>query len=702
MARAQAPHANGDPEAAGPRRSERQLNSATEPLAALTAWQFTERAPQWLDRVGRPAVWREMGPASLANGWGGMENAGRTTAIAIDPRNPNVLMVGAASGGLWRSTDGGGSWTPVGDYAPSLSFGAVAYDNADSRVVYAGTGEPHYSLDSFPGVGLLRSMDGGQSWELRGMDIFLGQSFTRVLPHPTRRGFLYVSTTGGVYRSTDSGGTWIKLLSGAVSDMVVDPRNPARLIAAVGYPWGSPANGLYYSSSSGDRWQKLQTGLPSDGAALARIQISSSRRFPDIVYTSFYNSAGGIRGIYKSTDFGASWVQLSGAPDYAGGQSWYDNYIEVSPFDPNVVFAGGTSTFRTVDGGLTWEDNTRSYAGGSIHPDHQTLTFSYSNPQVAYLGTDGGLFKTSNLGASWESLNKGLATIQFQHVDVHPTDPNIAYGGTQDNGTNKFEGQPTWRHVFTGDGGVTRVNPERPDVVYTEYVNLTISKSEDAGENWAWNVTQGIDLSEGALFYAPFNLDPSDPETLVAGTRRVYRTENGAVSWKPISPFLGGAISAITIAKSAREVIYAGTSDGRVWVTPNTGVSWYEVTGSLPRFYVGDLAVDPRNARHVYLAQVGWGQKLVWESTDAGGTWREASSGLPPAGVRMLAIHPKRPETLFAATDVGVFITENSGRSWVRYGRLPNVPVYSIVANATTGLITVGTHGRGAWRAPLP
>ncbi len=673
--------------------------STVEPAeAALSAWVKLARVPFFHDSAGTIAKWEEIGPRVLKRGWGGMDNAGRTSSVAVDPTDPRTVYAAAASGGLWKSTDGCATWAPIADYQASLCFGALALDPFNHNTVYAGTGEAHYSLDSFAGVGLLRSQDGGRSWMLLGSDVFIGQKFSRIVPDPRYPGFLYAAATGGVYRSTDGGGTWVQLLRGPASDLVMDPAKPACLIAAIGLPSGSPINGLYRSTDSGDHWEPLRRDLPRDSRDLGRLQIDLCRSFPNVVYASMYGSHGRLEGVYKSTDFGTSWLRLPNAPEYAGGQSWYDNYLAVNPNNPNVVFLGGTSSFRTTDGGETWQDNTRSYAGGRIHPDHHFLTFDPTDASRAYLCTDGGVFRTDDLGESWESVCNGLGTVQFQFLDVHPSDPNIAYGGTQDNGSNKYVGTLAWQHVFTGDGGVTRVNPINPDTVYTEYVRLAISKSTDAGRHWR-RATNGIELRDGALFYAPFNLDPENPDVLVAGTTRVWRTVDGAENWSVISPPLGGFVSALTIAPNNSQVIYAGTSTGRLWVTADTGKSWYPVSKGLTGGSIGDVCIDPRNARHVFVSQIAWGGNRVWESWDAGADWEPIGEGLPEVPIRTMTLDPQDPDTLFLGSDVGVFVSTNGGQRWQRLGQgLPNVPVFSIVANAKTGMVTVGTHGRGGWR----
>ncbi|MBV6458856.1 MAG: Ycf48-like protein [Fimbriimonadaceae bacterium] len=651
---------------------------------------------------GNGPQWVEIGPRTIRSGWGGMDNAGRMTAIVVHPHSRQIVYAAAASGGIWKSEDFCRTWRPIADDLASLSYGALAIDPTNPQVMYAGTGEPHYSFDSFPGVGIHRTRNGGETWELIGSETFAGHCFTRLICHPSRPGFIYASTTGGVYRSTDGGARWVRLLSGAASDLIIDPRSPDTLIAALGVPWGSPVNGLYKTRDAGQQWTRLTKELPANGWQMGRIQMDLCRAYPNVVYASVYGSFGALIGIYRSSDFGESWLRLPNALDYGGGQAWYDNYLTVSPTNPNVVFAGGTSTFRTVDGGASWEDNTRSYAGGPVHPDHHTMTFDPHDTQTVYMGGDGGIFRSRDLGGTWESVSAGLGTVQFQYVDVHPTDSSIAYGGTQDNGTNKFTGSQDWNHIFSGDGGVTRVNWKQPEVVYTEYVNLSIFKSNDGGRSWRYAVN-GIDLGEGALFYAPYNLDPSNPDILVAGTQSVWRSTDGADSWKRASPPLGGLVSAISIAPNNSAVIYAGTTSGAVWVTADTGKTWFDITARLPRAYIGDFAIDPRNARHVYMTQVGWGGNRIWETTDAGATWTAMGDGLPGVPIRAAALHPRNPETIFLGTEMGVYISTEGGRNWRRFGSgLPNAPVFSLVVNGVTGYVTVGTHGRGAWRARLP
>jgi photosystem II stability/assembly factor-like uncharacterized protein len=674
----------------------------SEAKARLTAWFETRHIPMYLDLSGSAGHWEEMGPRTLLSGWGGAENAGRMTALAIDPDDSRIVYAGAASGGVWKSEDGCKTWKPLTDFAPSLSYGCLAIDPFDHNRIYAGMGEPNNSADSFHGTGLMRSLDAGKTWRLLASDVFIGQKFSRIVPSPTRPGWLYAATSRGVLRSTDAGATWVDLLEGDSTDLLIDPASPETLIAALGRAFGDPRNGLYRSDDAGQTWRRLNEDLPFSGSELGRIQFSQCVKFPNVIYASMYGHRGSLLGFMKSSDFGKTWIRLPNVPNYAGDTQWYYDAVAVSPENPNIVFVSGSSTYRSLDGGDTWIDSTHSYSGGSVHPDHHALTFDLKNPSELYLCTDGGIFRTEDLGDHWESISRGLGTVQFQFVDVHPTDPNIAWGGTQDNGTNKFRGPLDWSNTFAGDGGVTRANWKNPKVVYTEYTNLAMLKSTDGGENWVWGATDGIDLAEGALFYAPFNLDPNDPDVLVAGTRRVYRSTNAAEHWSKISPILGSRVSALTIAPTLSSVIYAGTSDGRVWVTPDTGRKWFEVTPKRERGFVSDLCIDPHTARTVYMGESTWDHSSLWKSDDAGGHWRSIGDNLPPVPVHSLVLDPRHSDWVYAATEVGVFVSQNGGGDWKRLGLgLPNAPVYSIVANEFTGYLTVGTHGRGAWRIRL-
>ncbi len=675
--------------------------------AQFLAWYKTRSLPLFHVHGGPSVSWQEMGPGMILRGWNDTLNAGRMTSIVVSPQDSNLLFATAASGGIWRSDNGGSNWSPVADFAPSLSYGTIAIDPHNPNIIYAGQGEQNNSADSFAGSGLMRSEDNGIHWELLAQKVFSGQRFSRIIGNPQVSGMIYAATTRGVMRSTDHGQTWVTLLPGDATDVAINPQSPNQLLAAIGFAHGSPENGIYRSTDGGNSWKKLGGNLDIAGMDLGRLQFGQCAKYPNVLYVAMYSGLAtnkGLLGFLKTEDFGETWTELPNAPSYAGGSAWYYNVVAVCPDNPNIIFLCGTTTYRSEDGGHSFIDITRAYGDGKVHPDHHWIAFDPKSPHTLYLCTDGGIFKSPNLGETWEPRNKDLATVQFVYLDVHPTDPGIAYGGTQDNGTLKFTGNYFWPNVEAGDGGYTMVDPANPNIVYAEYVDLALYKTMDAGKNWRWGMTKGINRKEGALFYTPFNLDPQNPEVLVTGTTRVYRSTNGEKSWKPISPPLGGGlVSAVTIAPNNSSVIYAGTSVGKVWVTPNLGKQWYQIDTGIPKAYISTICIDPNNARIAYLGISTFLYHSLWKTTDAGAHWTDISEGIPPVEVHQICLDPLNPSTVFVATDVGVFVSTTGGGHWYRYGaNLPGAPVYSIVANKVTGYLTAGTHGRGGWRAKLP
>lgn len=682
--------------------------SGTNPAAAMAqfqAWYTTHLFPVYTV-PGQPAAqWEEMGPGKLTHGWAGMDNAGRMTSLVVAP-DSTTLFAAAASGGLWRSFDAGMSWKPVADFTPSLSYGVIALDPRHPQTIYAGQGEQNNSADSFAGAGIMRSVDNGAHWTLLGLKVFSGQRFSQIICDPRTDGIVYAATTRGVMRSTDSGVNWVTLLPGNATDLAINPQSPNQMLAAIGYAKGDRLNGIYRSTDFGATWKKITKYFPYNPRNLGRLQFGQCRDYPNVMYVAMYSSEAynqGLLGFLKTEDFGKTWIQLPKAPSFAGGSAWYYNVVAVCPNNPNVIFLCGTTTYRSIDGGQTFQDITRSYGNGPVHPDHHWIAFDPNHPDTMYLCTDGGVFVSKDLGVTWEARNDNLATIQFQYLDVHPTDPSIAYGGTQDNGTNKFSGNYNWRNVQLGDGGYTIVDPFNPNTVYAEYVNLALYKTEDAGRTWQWGMTNGIDIKEGALFYNPFNIDPNDGNVLVTGTTRVYRTTDGEKTWTPISPFLGSNITALTIAPNNSKVIYVGTRQGKAFVTPDTGAHWYPISDGLPAQPIDTIAIDPDDARIVYVGQTGLKDPTLWKSTDAGGHWTCISDKIPPVNVHQICLDPFDSSKVFAATDVGVFISLGGNGQWQKYGtKLPGAPVFSLVANKVTGWLTAGTHGRGGWRVPLP
>ncbi len=712
--------------------------------ALLQAWRQTQRVSRSLDASAASSAalrWQNIGPAPMRSSQIGSQRvnvSGRVTALAVDPRNSQMVYLGTAMGGVWKTTNGGTSWTPLTDGLPSQAIGAIAIAPSNPNVVYVGTGEPTLGLDNYYGVGLYKSDDGGRTWMHLGEDVFTGLGIGSIVVHPSNSHILYVATSAtgvrgpmlpirGIYRSTDGGRSWEVLIGcrdcAGASDLVMHPRHPNILYAAF---WGY---GIFRSTDGGEHWTQLTQGLPDANFGNIRIALSPSN--PNVLYAGFeYTIPGRFTGglVFKSTDGGVSWSWLQNAPNYCTGQCWYDNVVVVHPRNSNYVYLGGSANYiwepvfrvkevvvRSTDGGITWEDLTPNDSPAhTLHPDVHAIVFAPSNSNVVWVGTDGGVWRSTDGGRTWENRNTNLSTLQFTGVSVHPRNVHLVYGGMQDNNKAKTTGDRAWQALDVGDGGFAAIDPFNPRIFYGSRFGISFQRNDKGGsapvDDWPIKV-KGIDKNDRALFYAPFALDPSTPGVLYYGTFRLYRTTNRGETWRPISgdltggPRNRGRISAIAVAPSDPRTIYVGTSDGYIHVTTNTGMTWQDITSPrLPKRWVSRIAVDPHNSRVAYVVYNGFDTHTpdtpghVFKTTDGGRTWRDISGDLPDIPVLSVALDPDHTHTLYIGTDIGVFRTVDGGRHWMMLGTgLPTTPVVDLVYHKATHTLIAATHGRSVY-----
>jgi hypothetical protein len=383
--------------------------------------------------------------------------------------------------------------------------------------------------------------------------------------------------------------------------------------------------------------------------------------------------------------------------------------LAVHPIDPNTVYFGGVTLYRSVDGGVNFQD-----VRGSIHVDQHMLAFDTANPNVLYVGNDGGIYRTLDATLQqtpiWETLNTTLSITQFYSgISFHPTDPNIAMGGTQDNGTLRYNGTADWLKLYGADGGYTAIDFDNPSTVYmeTQWSSGTSfggpRRSDDGGTTWVRKVN-GINTSDRGLFIPPIEMDPNDPATLYFGTYRVYQTVDRADTWTVISPDLtnGRRVSTIAIAERRPDVIYVGSSDARVHRTTDGGANWVDITAGIPQRFVRDIAIDPVDADVAYLVVSGFGTGHVFRTADGGATWQDASGNLPDVPVNAVLIEPGTRDNVYIGTDLGAFVSTDAGGTWSPFNDgLPLVAVFDLTINPTSGLMLAGTHGRGMFAATL-
>jgi len=668
-----------------------------------------------------PISWSSIGPSNIG---------GRVRSIAIDPNNPNVIYCGSVSGGIWKTTDGGNSWIPISDFAPNLVIGCITIDPTNSNIIYAGTGEGYYNIDALRGIGVLKSTDGGATWNVQ--NNFIGASspnyyyfINRIVIRPDNPNVIFAAlsaTDAGVWKSTNAGASWSKITApGSTSkfctDLVLDSNNPNIMYASFGL---FSADGVYRTTDGGSTWSKLTNGFPAASTKYRRISLSISKNSTAVVFACLSDSNYYTHSVLKIRNDGSTWTTVSTPYDntpavggtHLGGQGWYNNVIAVHPTDTNIVYTGGINLFKSNNSGMLWTRISNGYGSPYVHVDQHAIVFNPINPSVMYFGCDGGIFKSTDGGSSFIDINNGFRTVQFYSGAVHPTQ-TVYYGGTQDNGTLKTTSPPSWSQIYGGDGGATWVDYNTPNTIYTEYVYLDIRKSTNAGSTWI-NATNGI-TQERCGFIAPFVMDPSNPLILVAGTYRVYRTTNGASSWTSISSDLtgdgagssGATITAIAIAKSSSSTIYVGTSGSqsnasKVWVTTNTGTNWTNVTSTLPNRYVTSIAINSRNQDSAYVAFSGYGTGHIYSTSNRGSSWMDKSGNLPDIPVNTILLDQKNNNHIIIGTDLGVFETNDGGTNWVQQNTgMANVSVVDLDMN-NNGYVFAATHGRGMFKSDTP
>jgi photosystem II stability/assembly factor-like uncharacterized protein len=631
-------------------------------------------------------------------------STGRLTAIAVHPNDSDIIYVGGAQGGVWKTIDGGTSWMPLTDGQCSLAMGSIAIDPVNPEIVYAGTGEQHFSGSSYYGCGVLRSEDGGATWTQLGAGVFVREGasnarISRIDLDPATAGAVAGTTVlaasdFGLYRSTDGGATWTPVLSGIATDLIRDPTNPQLLYA------GIRRVGVSRSIDGGATWTSLTVGLPT--SEVGRINLALAPSSPLTLFASIqHKSESDLLGIWKSTDGGDSWAKLPDSAASCGSQCWYNMTIAVHPTDPNTVYFGGVSLFRSTNGGVNFSD-----IRGGIHVDQHHLTFDPQKPETLFVGNDGGIYVSTNGGGEWTSLNTNLALTQFYSgISLHPWDARVALGGTQDNGTLESTGSFDFNHVLGGDGGFTAIDFLNPSTRYAETQWIAgrsyIGPRRSDGGSFGLRVN-GIDTSEKALFIPPLIMDPINPSRLYFGTVRLYRTDDGGENWASVSQEFPGRISAIAPSTSNPAVVYLGTSNGSVQLTTDGGETWREITSGLPNRHVKDIGVDPLDWQRAFLTVSGFGTGHVFRTTDGGGSWQDVSADLPDVPTNALLLDPVQPSTLFVGTDLGVFISGDGGESWtVMNDGLPNVAVFDLAHNPNTGVLLAATHGRGMFSLTL-
>jgi hypothetical protein len=709
------------------------------------------------------APWVPLGPAPIPNGQFGPVS-GRTISIAVHPTNPNIVYVGAAQGGLYRSTDGGANWTTLMDSALSLAIGAIAIAPSQPDTIYVGTGEVGFCGDCFFGVGVYRidnassgspTITGPFNDDPTNADIFTGRGIGAIAVHPTQPGTIFVASGSGIggiggtlnnvlpdrglYRSTDATSadpTFTKMVmtgpagtDNATVDVAIDPGNPDLVLCTVADALSLNEGGVFRSTNGLSAIPTfVRTFVAGTGSTNSRTELALHRNTGTGVVTVY--AASGFNGgtVQRSQDGGATWVQRIDN-NFCTAQCFYDIAVGVDPTNADNVFIGGSPTLvfgRSTDGGATFTNNATTAVG--LHVDSHAIGIARSLPTTIYFGSDGGIYKTINSGTTWTVLNNTqyFAT-QFMGLSLHPTDRNFTIGGTQDNGTNFYRPDATWTNVEGGDGGYTQIDQNAADntnvTEYHTFFNQTnamgYSRSMNAGTSWTFfgcgfggAIANGMTCAATAIrFYAPLEKGPGNPNTLYFGSDVLYRSSDSGttmvkVSQEPIQAAV--AISAIGISPQNDNVRIAGLANGGLFGT-TTGANVLvdlDPTNTVPSNFIARAIVDPNSATTAYVTLSAFGVANVWKTTNlanAGTTWAAAATGLPQVPVSAFVIDPQDSNSLYAGTDIGVYQSTNGGASWTPYGTgLPRVAVFDAEISNVHRILKIATHGRGLFEIGIP
>jgi hypothetical protein len=680
-------------------------------------------------------AWEWIGPGNIG---------GRIRAICIHPTNTNTIFIGGIAGGIWRSTNGGATWSAINDFLPNLAISSIVIDPTNTNNMYASTGEGFGNSDGLPGAGIFKSTNGGSTWsQLASTDNDNFKWVSRLEHHPDSTNVLYAVTSwpGRVYKTKNGGTTWISVLSTSSDglDVKINPNNVARVVVGC-------SNDVYTSDNYGRTWTNHTTGaankLPNDPG---RCEVTYCRSNVNRIYVSANTNSGEI---WRSDDNGATWSQRCTGYDYLGTQGWYDNCIWVDPTNSNLVVVGGIDAWRSTDGGATltrisrWQNYHNGGSANSAHADHHIIInhpdYDGSTNKTVFFGNDGGIQKATDIStvaqtSGWTNLcNTTLGITQFYGGSSAPDGSKII-GGTQDNDVVRYRssgawsGPTGWYQDETGDGGYCAIDFSNTNTFYTEYTTLVIEKSTNGGDTYT-SATSGLTDAGSrvtALFIAPFSMDPNNSSRLIAGGSSIWRTTNGAGSWSSIKGTTGtgywaGATwrnhscSAIDIADGNSDIIWVGYENGYVYKCTNgtnASPTWTRVDNNataIPDRWVADIAINPFNHNEVFVTLGGYNNNNVWFTTDGGTTWNQrtgtAPNDLPALPVNSIRFHPTIENWIYIGTDLGVFSSEDKGASWSVNSRYDenegpcNVEVDELFWQGDEFLIAA-THGRGMYRA---
>jgi photosystem II stability/assembly factor-like uncharacterized protein len=696
--------------------------------------------------AGGSLQWFSVGPSptDISVHWHMGHVSGRVTAMAVQPDNESIIYLGTATGGVWKTVDGGNSWSPIFDNVGTLAISSVTFDPSDSsyQTIWVGTGESIWWCSSwwcswYFGMGLFFSDDGGASFEARNgsgeatLDLTMVAS---VAVHPDNPQVVLaggpslckgeVEEYGGLFRSTDRGASWSRVLNGSVNDVLINPDNPDIVYATVGKRRrNAGTDGIYRSTDGGITWSRMENGI-AYGARVERSRIAIAPSNNQVLY-ALVSMFTGDTGLYRSLDGGDHWTLQHG--DACDGQCWFNLCLAVAPNDEQTVLVGAIRFFRSTDAGRTLTPMINEWgATQQVHQDIHVLLYSQLNPDRFWIGCDGGVWRTDDNGASFVNLNSNLSITQIYDIAVDPEDADYIFAGTQDNSSQRTHGDLIWEgSLLFGDGFSNLVDPADTRTVYQtgfpsrgECTRPRLSRSRNHGRPDTFRSVEdpsGVSCDDPWGWMMPMaaaRVSAEAPSVLFIASNRVFLLEDSGNQWTAISQPLSNialdtpVIALTTAVTDGRVAIYAGTYDGRIHRCDDALAErpeWSEVTGTYAGGVVSDIAVDQSDPMRVFVSHSGFGGHHLFGSTGGGEEWVTLGAELPDVPVNTVVVDPVNRQRIFVGTDIGVFESRNGGATFST--AMKGLPLGCVVTDleilADPHLLTAATLGRGAWRVDL-
>ena len=696
----------------------------------------TNRAPasKRAETIMSSANWTSKGPSTSA---GNGQGLGRINCLAFHPTEANTFWIGAPAGGLWKTTDGGTTWSTRTDSLPVLGVSDIAIDPTNADIMYIATGDG--DMGSLKGmiarsdgdtksIGVLKSTNGGTTWNTTGLswNVTSAKLMRRLLMSPTNSKIILAAATDGIWRTSDGGETWTNVQAGYFMDLECKPGD-----ASIMYASSYGASEIYRSTDSGETWSSVVT-LPG----IIRVDLAVSAASPDLVDAICVNSSSGLAGLWTSKNSGASFTQylvgtesnnmlnIKGDASGADGQGNYDLAYVINPDNEKDIWIGGVNVWSSQNGGSDWRltsvwaDSADALSAAGVghpdtipvvHADCHWLAFHPLQRGTLFACNDGGIHKTTDAGASWTDITNGLEISQIYRIGVAQTVAANVVCGLQDNATKELENN-VWNERTGGDGMECLIDYSNNSILYSSAQNGTIFRTDKANDSEfviSVNIPGGQKegTSPAGEWVTPFVIHPTNPKVLFAGYNKVYKTTDQGDSWSAISPVVSSdLLRYIAVAPSNPNTIYVATHD-TIARTTDGGETWSYVSEWDPEVngVVSYLAVDPTNPQRMFVTFSGYAAgKKVFMSPDGGTTWANYSGTLPNVPANCIVYQKGSNEGLYIGTDVGVFYRDGTMSDWVPYqDGLPVVVVTELEISYFNNKLWAATFGRGLWSADL-